>query len=166
MQSPAPAPAPGDLASQSLLSRLTMRPLKALCATHGVDHGLAGKRKDVLVDRLQKIRKVTVGECEALLPTAAANRPAGGAGKGAGRAKADATMRTRLEAYFASGGDELKCSACRRPLSRVQELRPPHGHGVFLNVACGFFPQCKRTHKLREVYLLYKRLLSPRGSRT
>ena len=32
----------GALASEELLKKLTMRPLKALCSAHSVDHGLTG----------------------------------------------------------------------------------------------------------------------------
>ncbi|KOO53191.1 snf2 DNA repair protein, partial [Chrysochromulina tobinii] len=45
------------LASADQLSSLTIKPLKALCAAHGIDHGLSGKKKSEHVQRLLTIKK-------------------------------------------------------------------------------------------------------------
>ena len=110
------------LASDDLIKRLTMRPLKALCAAHGVDHGLAGKNKPELVNRLIKIRKVTVGECQPHLSDGGVQKGSG-VSKRAGAARAAATKKERLENYFADGGTGLKCSKCSQPLKKVVELK-------------------------------------------
>ena len=149
------------LAPDDMIGRLTMRPLKALCAAHGVDHGLAGKNKPVLVDRLIKIRKVTVGECEPHLSDGGIQKPAG-VSKRTGVARAAATKKERLESYFAGGGTGLTCSKCSQSLRKVVELKARYGNHTFISVSCGRFPHCKQCHKLNDVYLDYKRMLCPR----
>eukprot|EP00966_Prymnesium_polylepis_P283566 6551525-Prymnesium_polylepis.1 len=103
------APAmPAALADEALLKRRTMRPLKALCSAHEVDHGLAGKKKEVLIDRLLKLRKVTAKEVEPHLPGgAAAARPSAGVSKRAATAKSNETMISKLQHYFDHGGRDL-----------------------------------------------------------
>ena len=150
------------LADETLLKRLTMRPLKALCSSHGVDHGLAGKKKEILVDRLLKLRKVTIRECNAHLPGAGVGKQPAGVSKRTSTAKANATKREKLEQYFVGGGRSLKCFKCKRPLTTIKELRAPHGNHMFISVSCGHYPACRQTHKLSDVYLDYRRLLCPR----
>lgn len=149
------------LAPNDMIKRLTMRPLKALCAAHGVDHGLAGKNKPELVDRLIKIRKVTTGECQPHLSDTSFAKPSG-VSKRTGAARAAATKKERLESYFAGGGTSLTCSKCSHPLRQVVELKARHGSHTFMSVSCGRFPHCKQSHKLNDVYLDYKRMLCPR----
>ena len=153
----------GTLASEELLKKLTMRPLKALCSAHSVDHGLTGKKKEVVVDRLLKLRKVTVREVTPHLPGAAgALRPQAGVSKRASVAKATTTKVGKLRQYFSGGGRELKCSNCSERLCEVRELTAPHSNHKFMSVSCGRYPRCKRSHKLNDVYLEFRRLLCPR----
>ena len=76
-----------ELASADQLSSLTIKPLKALCAAHGIDHGLSGKKKSEHVQRLLTIKKVTAAECQrhhaaaAAAPAAAGGAAAGATGK-------------------------------------------------------------------------------------
>lgn len=152
-----------DLADHDLLQKLTMRPLRALCSSHGVDHGLAGKPKAVLVNRLLKLRQLTRREIEPHLPGAAGlGRRTAGVSKTAGVAKSNATKREKLEQYFAGGGRALKCSRCSQPLRTIRELKAPHGSHTFISVSCGRYPQCKANHKLNDAYLDYCRLQCPR----
>lgn len=163
MQSPTKGSADDALADHSLLQKLTVRPLKALCSAHGVDHGLTGKKKEVLVDRLLKLRKVTVRDCEAHMPGAAGlRRQPAGVSKRTATAKLNVTKREKLEQYFANGGRGLKCSRCEKPLTTVREIKAQYGSHTFMSVSCGRFPQCKQNHKLNDAYLDYCRLLCPR----
>ena len=162
MQPVAPDDDGDKLAPEALLTKLTLHPLKALLAAHGADQGIANKCKKDLVDRLFKIRKVTVHECEAHLPGRAADQPKTGASRKAAQAKSSATKASKLEQYFAGGGRDLKCSSCTQPLTRVKALHAAHGHHTFWTVSCGRWPTCKKTHHLNDVYINYRRLLEPR----
>jgi hypothetical protein len=149
------------LASEALLSRLTLRPLKALCTAYGVDHALSGKKKEAVVARLLTLRKVTSAEAEAHLSGNGSTAPSRSRG-GQGAAKAAATRRAKLEAYFASGGAGLPCTGCGQPLREVREMQARHASHTFTSVSCGGYPRCKRTHKLSDVYVSYCRLQCPR----
>jgi len=50
------------LASADQLSSLTIKPLKALCAANGIDHGLSGKKTSEHVLRLLSIKMVTAAD--------------------------------------------------------------------------------------------------------
>ena len=48
------------LATAEELTKLTRNPLETLCARFAVDHGLSGKPKGTLVQRLVALKQVTV----------------------------------------------------------------------------------------------------------
>ena len=113
------------LATAEELTRLTRNPLETLCARFAVDHGLSGKPKGTLVQRLVALKQVTVAHVAevsvaaqaAVRSPAAAPRPR----KQSSTQAATETKRRKLEEYIAreQGSSELRCEGCGYPLVHI-----------------------------------------------
>ena len=123
------------LATEAQLQKLTLRPLKILCTKYGVDHGLTNKKKDVHVQRLHVLRKVTASEVDAhLQPQGGGTAPRPSSAKSS--AARQKTYRTAIETYFEGGGLELLCSGCGHPLRSVREFQFANTSRPFVTVSC------------------------------
>ena len=116
------------LATAEQLAKLTRNPLETLCARFAVDHGLSGKPKGTLVQRLVALKQVTVAHVAevSVAAQAAVRSPARAAAaprprKQSSTQAATETKRRKLEEYIAreQGRSELRCEGCGHPLVHI-----------------------------------------------
>ena len=124
------------LATAEELTKLTRKPLETLCARFTVDHGLSGKPKSTLVQRLVALKQVSVAhvsEVNSAVPVgrqASASSPSAAPRKQSSTQAATDTKRKKLEEYISRVKErsELRCEDCDYPLVHIFSYENGRNH--------------------------------------